>query len=141
MAVSTKDIGTIATKWSARAQAAGPDYTAGVKTTQKDWAALTSAAADSWGAGVSQAVSDGRFAKRVVAAGSDKWRTNASTKGAQRYPSGVASGGPAYSAGFAPYLAVIQNVQLPARSPAGSPNNIQRVTAITSALRAKKIGG
>jgi len=141
MAITTKDIGTIASKWSTRAQAAGPDDTAGVKTTGKDWAALTAAASDNFASGVSQAVADGRFQKGVTAAGTDKWRTAAASKGAQRYPTGVAAGGPAYNAGFSPFLAVIQNVQLPPRSPRGSPNNVQRVSAITSALHQKKISG
>ena len=141
MAIQTKDIGTIAAKWSSRAQAAGPDYTAGVKTTQKDWAALTAAASDSWGAGVQQAVGDGRFAKGVVAAGTPKWQAAAATKGSQRYPQGVASAQPAFTSGFSPYLSVIQNTTLPPRSPRGSPNNIQRVSVITAALHAKKISG
>lgn len=141
MAIATKDIGTIASKWSARAQAAGPDYSAGVKSTTKDWAGLTAAAADNFSAGVTQAVADGRFQKGVTAAGTDKWRNAATGKGAQRYPTGVASGQPAFSNGFAPFLQVIQNVNLPPRSPRGSPNNIQRVSAITSALHQKKVGG
>lgn len=141
MAIATKDIGTIASKWSTRAQAAGPDYTAGVKSTTKDWAALTASAADSWGAGVSQAVSDGRFAKGVTAAGTPKWQAAASSKGAQRYPQGVASGQSSYSNGFSPFLQTIQNLNLPPRSPRGSPNNIQRVSTIDAALHAKKIGG
>lgn len=140
MAIQTKDINAIASKWSTRAQAAGPDYTAGVKTTQKDWAALTAAAADSWGAGVSQAVSDGRFSKGVTAAGTPKWQAAASTKGAQRYPQGVSTAQPNYVSGFSPYLTVIQNLSLPPRSPRGSPNNIQRVSVITAALHAKKVG-
>lgn len=139
--ITTKDIGTIASKWSSRAQAAGPDFIAGVKNTQKDWAALTAQSADAYSQGVTQAVADGRFAKGVTSAGTDKWRAAAATKGGQRYPQGVAAGAPAFNSGFAPFLAVIQNVSLPPRSPAGSPNNIQRVTAITAALRAKKIGG
>lgn len=141
MAIATKDIGTIAAKWSTRAQAAGPDYSAGVKSTTKDWAGLTAAAADNFAAGVSQAVADGRFAKGVQAAGTPKWQAAAAGKGAQRYPSGVAAGQPAFSTGFGPYLQVIQNVNLPPRSPRGSPNNIQRVSAIDAALHAKKIGG
>ena len=141
MPIATKDINTIASKWSSRAQAAGPDYTAGVKTTTKDWAQNTSQAADSWGAGVSQAVSDGRFAKGVAAAGTPKWQSAASTKGAQRYPQGVASGQPAYVSGFTPFLQVIQNLSLPPRSPRGSPNNVQRVSVIDAALHAKKVGG
>jgi len=141
MAIQTKDINSIASKWSTRAQAAGPDYTAGVKSTQKDWAQLTAAAADSWGAGVSQAVSDGRFAKGVTAAGTPRWQNAAATKGAQRYPQGVAGAQPNYANGFAPYLTTIQNLTLPPRSPRGSPNNIQRVSVITAALHAKKVGG
>jgi hypothetical protein len=141
MAIATKDINSIASKWSTRAQAAGPDYTAGVKTTTKDWAGLTAAASDSWGAGVSQAVSDGRFAKGVTAAGTPKWQSAASTKGAQRYPTGVAGAQPSYVNGFTPYLQTIQNLQLPPRSPRGSPNNVQRVSVIAAALHAKKVGG
>jgi len=141
MPIATKDIGAIAAKWSTRAQAAGPDYTAGVKAPRRDWAQNTGAAADSWGAGVSQAVADGRFAKGVAAAGTPKWQAAASSKGAQRYPTGVAGAQPAYSNGFGPFLQVLQNLTLPPRSPRGSPNNLQRVSAIDSALHAKKIGG
>jgi len=141
MAITTKDIGTIAAKWSTRAQAAGADYAAGVKGTTKDWAGLTVAAADNFAQGVTAAVADGRFAKGVSSAGTDKWRSAASGKGAQRFPTGVASGQPAFSTGFAPFLQVIQNVNLPPRSPRGSPNNIQRVSAITSALHQKKVSG
>ena len=141
MAIATKDINTIASKWSSRAQAAGPDYTAGVKSTTKDWAALTAASSDSWGAGVSAAVSDGRFAKGVTAAGTPKWQQAAATKGAQRYPQGVASGQPAYVAGFTPMLQECPNRNLPPRSPRGSPNNITRVSTVDAALHAKKVGG
>lgn len=141
MAITTKDIGTIASKWSTRAQAAGADYSAGVKSTTKDWAGLTVAAADNFAAGVSQAVADGRFSKGVTAAGTGKWQAAAAGKGAQRYPTGVAAGQASFSTGFAPFLQVIQNVNLPPRSPRGSPNNIQRVSAITSALHQKKVSG
>ncbi|MGH9770106.1 MAG: hypothetical protein ACRD4Q_00150 [Candidatus Acidiferrales bacterium] len=140
MPITTKDINTIASKWSTRAQAAGADYTAGVKNPSTDWAQATAAAATSWGQGVSQAVSDGRFAKGVAAAGTQTWQNNAVSKGATRYPQGVASGQSAYQTGFAPFLQTIQNLNLPPRSPRGSPNNIQRVSAIDSALHAQKIG-
>lgn len=136
-----KDISTITSKWSNRAQAAAPDYTAGVTSTTKDWAANTSASADAWQQGVTQAAANGRFAKGANAAGTDKWRNAAKTKGAQRFAQGVAAGAAAYNAGFTPFLAVIQNTQLPPRSPRGSPNNIQRVTALAAALHAKKISG
>lgn len=136
-----KDIASITAKWSNRAQAAAPDYTSGVTSTQKDWAANTAAAADSWQQGVSQAAANGRFAKGANAAGTDKWRNAAKTKGAQRFAQGVAAGSANYNAGFAPFLSVIQSTNLPPRSPRGSPNNIQRVTALAAALHNKKING
>lgn len=136
-----KDMSAISAKWSQRAQAAGADYASGVKNTQKDWAALTASAADNFAAGVQQAVADGRFARGVQAAGSDKWRSAAAGKGAQRYPSGVASGQAAYNAGFAPYQAVIAALPKLPRSPRGSPNNMQLVSQVTGALHAKKLQG
>ena len=136
-----KDISAISSKWSNRTQAAAPDYTAGVTSTTKDWAANTTASSDSWQQGVSQAAANGRFAKGVTAAGTDKWRAAAKTKGSQRFAQGVAAGTAAYVAGFTPFLAVIQNTQLPPRSPRGSPNNIQRVTTLAAALHSKKISG
>jgi hypothetical protein len=139
--IPTKDISAITSKWSNRAQAAAPDYTAGVKATQKDWAGNTAAAADSWQQGVSEAAANGRFAKGATAAGTEKWRNAAATKGSQRFGQGVAAGSTNYNAGFTPYLSVIQSTNLPPRSPRGSPNNIQRVTALAAALHNKKISG
>src|SRR5271166_2779602 len=92
MAIAVKDIGTIAAKWSQRAQAAGPDYTAGVKAPSTDWATATSASAQSWSQGVQQAVTDGRFSSGVTKAGTAKWQAGAVNKGAARYPQGVAQG-------------------------------------------------
>ena len=141
MPTQVKDISTIAAKWSQRANAAGADYTNGVKTTSKDWAGLTAAAAPSWEQGVTTAVANKRFANGVNKAGTQKWQTAASTTGAQRYPQGVSGAAPAYSTGFAPFLAVIASVTPPPRSPRGSPNNIQRVSAYADALHQKKLTG
>jgi len=141
MPIVTKDIGTIAAKWSQRAGAAGADYTNGVKSPRRDWAQNTAAAASSWAQGVSDAVANGRFAKGVNNAGTAKWQTGATTKGATRYPQGVAAGQGNYSAGFGPYLQVISSLNLTPRGPRGSPANVQRVQQISDALHAKKISG
>lgn len=141
MPTQVKDISTIAAKWSQRANAAGADYSNGVKTTTKDWAGLTAAAALSWEQGVSNAVANKRFANGVNKAGTSKWQSAASTIGAQRYPQGVSGAAAAYSAGFAPSLAVIASITPPPRSPRGSPNNIQRVSIYADALHAKKMSG
>lgn len=141
MSIVTKDLNSIASKWSQRAQAAGADYTAGVKNPRRDWGQNTAGSADSYSAGVSQAVADGRFAKGVLAAGTAKWQSNAISKGAVRYPQGVAAAQPAFMSGFGPYLQVLSGLTLPPRSPRGSPNNLNRVSAVDTALHQKKIGG
>ena len=141
MAIQTKDISAVAAKWMQRASAAGADYTNGVKNPRRDWAGQTSAAAASWQQGVSDAAANGRFAKGVNAAGTSKWQTGATTKGATRYPQGVAAGQSNFSNGFSPYLQVISSLTLPARGPRGSPANVQRVQAIADALHARKISG
>lgn len=141
MGIQTKDIGAVATKWSQRAQAAGADYTAGVKAPRRDWATETSAAATAYEQGVTQAVGQQRFQKGVQAAGTGKWQNNAVNKGSTRYPQGVSVASPTYQTNFGPYLDTIKGVTLPPRSPRGSPNNIQRVQAIADALHRKKVGG
>lgn len=141
MSIAVKDIGTVTTKWSQRAQAAGADYKNGVTNPRNDWAANTAAASDSWGQGVSQAVANGRFSKGVAKAGNAKWQAGAVNKGAVRYPQGVAAGSTNYNAGFGPFLQTISGLTLPPRGPKGSPNNYQRVSAVGDALHRQKIGG
>lgn len=135
-----KDISTVASKWSQRAQAAGADYTSGVKNPRNDWAGNTAASKDAWSQGVQQAVASGRFEKGVTKAGTSKWQTGAVNKGAARYPQGVAAGAGNYQNGFGPFLQAIGSITLPPRGPKGSPNNYQRVQAIGAALHQLKVG-
>jgi hypothetical protein len=141
MSVVVKDIAAVAAKWSQRANAAGPDYTAGVKNPRGDWGTATAAAAPAWEAGVQQAVANKRFVNGVTKAGTAKWSQGAQAKGAARYPQGVSGAAPAYQNGFAPFLQVISGLTLPPRNPAGSPANLQRVQIVADALHAKKISG
>lgn len=141
MAIQTKSIDQIATKWSQRAQAAVADYTAGVKGTSKDWATNTANASQAWQTGVTQAAARGGFSKGVRAAGTAKWQQNAETKGSQRYGPGVSVAEPAYVSGFTPYLQTIASVTLPARQAKGSPANYARSQAVGTALHAKKVSG
>jgi hypothetical protein len=139
--IQTKSIDQIAKKWSDRAQSAAPDYTAGVEGTQKDWATEAANANQAWQTGVTQAAGRGAFAKGVRAAGTNKWRANASSKGSQRYGPGVAVAQPDYQAGFAPYLQTISSLTLTTRQAKGSPSNYDRSRAVGTALHAKKVSG
>lgn len=129
-----------AAKFVQRAAAAGPAYAAGVQNPKNPWAASTVNAKQTYATAVTQAVADGRFEKGVAAAGDAKWSANAQGKGAQRYPQGVQAGQQAYQNGVGPYLQTLSSIQLPARGPKGDPNNVQRVSAIATALRAQKLG-
>ncbi len=45
----------------------------------------------------------------------------------------------AYEEGFAPFRTTIANLTLPPRGPKGDPKNINRVSAVASALHKKKL--
>lgn len=138
--MQVKDAATVAKKWAARAGAAGGDYSAGVAAPRVDWAQATSTAAPAWAQGTAQAAANGSFAKGVNAAGTDKWKRKASGVGAQRYTGGVAAAQPDYTTAIGPVLQTISSVNLPPRAPKGDPANLQRVAAITTALRKMKTG-
>lgn len=137
--IRVKDTGAIATKFKNRAAAAAPDYTTGVQAAAGDWESNTAAAEDNYKAGVNDAMARGAFGKGVRGSGA-KYVKNATTLGAQRYPSGVANAEQAYANGVGPYLDTIKGITLPPRGPKGSPQNQQRANAVAMALRAKKVG-
>lgn len=140
MAIQMKSTADIAAKFASRAQAAGPEYAAGVKNPSVDWQSATSAAGDNYEQGVTQAIGRKAFQKGVAAAGTAKWQSKASTVGASRYGQGVSGAGPAYAAGFDKYAGILSNLNLPPRAPKGSPQNISRVQAVADALHRGKVG-
>jgi hypothetical protein len=138
--LQVKDAASVAAKWTQRAGAAGAAYTAGINTTTKDWATETANAAQSWSAGVQAAAGNGSFAKGVNAAGTSKWKTKAAGVGAARYPQGVQAATQYYQNGITAVLQVLSSLTLPARGPKGDPGNLNRVSAVTTALRKMKTG-
>lgn len=140
-AVKVKDVAASAAKFVARAQSAGPAYQAGVTAAGPAWQANSVAAEPTWSAAVTDAASRKAYSKGVNAAGASKYETNASGKGAQRYPSGVAGAQNTWQTNVSPYLQTIASLTLPPRQPKGNPANYARVSAVADALRAKKIAG
>jgi hypothetical protein len=136
--ITIKPIDQIVKKWQTNAGAAGANYVYGVQNPRRPQAATAVAAAQSWATGVQQAVTNGSYAKGV-AAGATKYMTNATGKGAQRYPTGITAGVGDFQNGIQPYLNILSNLQLPARLPTGDPGNIQRVSTVDAALRAAKL--
>lgn len=141
MAIKVKDAATAAAKFVARAGGAAADYAKGVQGAGDIWAAHTAAAEQTFADGVQAAIARKAFSHGVMAAGPAKFVTAAAGKGAQRYPSGVAAAGPLWQSKTGPYLDTIANLTLPPRRPKGDPANMQRVQAVTDALRKKKVSG
>ncbi len=130
----------IAAKWKRRASSAGQEYTEGVSSTTRSWETAAAAAETAYKAGVAEASARGAFGLGVKRAGNAKWKRKAADVGSQRFGPGVDAAEPDYQAGVGPYLDVISRTDLPARGPAGSPGNLQRVNALATALRAAKTG-
>jgi hypothetical protein len=134
--MQVKDINASAQKWSVRANAASTDYVNNSQATQKDQAALAAAAAPVWAAAVQAAAASGRYAKRVMAATTAKWKAGIKSKGATRYGDGVNKAGGNWAAGFAPYANALTNEQLPARQTKG--NNQGRNQGVVQTLMTTK---
>lgn len=140
MSIRIKDTGTLAKKFVQRAQAAGGDYTEGVKAAGGDWETNTKNSEDNYAAGVQQAIGDKRFGKGVAAAGAGKYTARASTLGAQRYPGGVAISEGDWAKGVQPHLQAMASMQLPPRRPKGDPQNQARAQAVAALNRQIKLG-
>lgn len=123
-------------KWTRRAAVAGPDYESGVRSPRRDWAEAALAAENNYKAGVVSAAQAGKFGRGVKAAGTARWQESALAKGPNRFSEGVILSKDRWEKGFAPSHEAITRLNLPPRGPKGSPQNLQRVTAVAQALRA-----
>ncbi len=117
------------------------EYLEGVKDPKKKWVEEAAAAEDAWEEGVQGAIARGSFKTGIEAAGQETYLDAAIKKGEGRYRGGVEYGIPKYQKKFARYRDVIAGVMLPPRGAKGDPRNIDRVTAIASALHDEKIKG
>lgn len=139
MPIQIKDVGTLSTKFANRAANAAPDYKAGVMTPRRSQSQSAVAAAGTWQASVASAGALARFKARITAAGDAGWQAGVIAKGADRYAPGVRAGQTKWANNVGPYLQVIAGLNLPPRGIRGSDANIQRVSAVATALHAKKV--
>jgi hypothetical protein len=127
-----------AEKWKRQSAAARPEYEQGVRDTKKDWKDNTLRGAQNYEQAVTKAIADKRFQGGVDKAGTATWREATLSKGPNRWTEGIAGSTDKYERGFAPYRATIEGLTLPPRGPKGSPQNIDRVRAVTEALHNTK---
>ena len=140
MAIRIKDTGSLAKKFVTRATAAAGEYTEGVKVAGADWEQNAQRGADNYKQAVVEAANDGRFERGIREAGAAKYTARASTLGAQRFTPGVQAAEGEWGKNTAPYLDALKGMELPPRSPKGSPNNYARVAAVGNRLAALKRG-
>lgn len=140
MPIVLRSLDKIVEKWRARASAASGDYAAGVEAPKYDWQKNTLAASDAWKAGITEAAAKNTFAKGVAARSTDFWKSRAMTLGTARYADGISKSVDVYKGNFAPYYDTLSKLELPPRGARGDPKNIERVRAIITALRSKKVG-
>jgi hypothetical protein len=136
--MTVKDPAASGQKWSTRANGASNDYGTGVANSQADQAGLAAAAENIWAQSVAAAAAAGRFAKRVQAAGTAKWKAGVAKLGVQRYGQGVQGATGKYVAGVSPFFAALNSLSLPPRQTKG--NNAARSQAVVAALMATKAG-
>jgi len=134
-----KPLDESADKWTRRAAVAGEDYKAGVTNPRTAWDTASIAADGNYRTAVTAAATGGRYASGVRKAGASRWREGAVNKGPQRFAEGVQLAVGEWQKGFAPYQAAVSSLQLPARGPVGSPQNLARVGAVATALRNVKM--
>lgn len=135
-----KPLNDISQKWSTNASRAGDAYRDGVRNPRRDWAESAAAADEARRAGLAAADERNAFVSGVQEAGTQKWRDRATSLGPARFRQGVQASQDEFNRGFARYHSVISSVTLPPRGPKGSPENIDRVRAITEALHNEKVG-
>jgi hypothetical protein len=134
-----KALTRISDKWKRQAETSQQDYEEGIRNPRADWAEKSTQANPNWKAGVTAAIQSDRYATGVKIAGTEKWARRAIELGPSRWAQGIQVAGDAYETGFAPYRSVIERLQLPARGPKGSPQNIRRVEAVATALHQEKM--
>jgi len=128
----------ISKKWAEVTPGRANQYEQGVRNPVRDYSANAQAGNDAWKAGVQAAVQRDGFKKGVAKSGTAKWQDRAIKLGPSRFGPGVQAAQGDYEAGFAPYREAIAGVALPPRGPRRSPQNMQRVNAMVTAISQRK---
>lgn len=133
-----KDLNAIGEKWKRVTPQRSVDYEAGIRAPRVDWETATRDAETRYNEGVQKAIQRKAFGKGVSASGTQNWQERALAVGPGRFQEGVAASGDNFERGFQPYADTIRSLNLPPRFPKGDPRNLERVKAVSQALRAKK---
>lgn len=129
-----------AEKYASRASAASSDYVSGAQSTTKDQAAASVAAAAIYAQATQAAITEGRYARGLQKSGKAGWLKGVTNKGGNRYGEGVSQAAPTYATESARFDSARGAAASLPRGIKGSPQNLQRVSAVVSALIKTKTG-
>ncbi len=129
-------------KWQSRSAGAGSDYAEGARTTDKDQAQRAIAAKAVYQQALQESFTRDAYARGLGKSGKAGWLAGVEQKGTANYSTGVSADSArqkylSESGKFDPARKAADSLP---RGPKGSPANLQRVTAVVSALRAAKVG-
>lgn len=136
-----KSADSITRKWTEVTPGRAAYYEEGTSGKGGAWESGAKGAEGNWKSGIAAASAAGSFGKGVSKAGASAYDEGVKNKGVSRWPQGVAVGGNAFTKGFGPYHGTLSGLTLPPKGPKGDPKNLERVRAIMTALRAKKVAG
>ncbi len=127
-------------KYATRAAGASGDYVTGAQQTTKDQAGAAIAAKMIYAQAVQQSITAGRYEKGLQKSGKSGWLKGVTEKGGNRYGEGVSNAAPKYAMESAKFDSARGAASSLPRGIKGSPQNMQRVTTVVSALIAAKSG-
>jgi hypothetical protein len=134
------DLATTVQRWRDSAAAGQARYTEGVQATQVDVVGRAVAAQGKLLTNVQQAISSGRWARRLQDVGTAGWKSATVAKAAN-YGVGISAGADKYQRAMQQWLPIIQSAAASVQSmPNGSfQDSLNRMTAFATALHNAKL--
>lgn len=127
-------------KFATRAGAAVGDYVQGAKGAGEAWKRGAKAAVANHKAAVQEALTNNSYERGIDGASSADYANGVESKGSARYPDGVSGSRAKYEKNSAKFDGARAAAASLPRGPRGSAQNLNRVSAVTTALRKVKTG-
>lgn len=134
------DLATTVARWRDSAAAGQQRFTEGVQATQVDVVGRAVAAQPALLANFQQAVTSGRWARRLQEVGTAGWKSATIAK-ATNYATGIAAGADDYQRAMSTWLPIIQSAaaSVGAMPRASFQDSLNRMTAFATALHNAKL--
>jgi hypothetical protein len=132
--VDVSNLNDSASKFEARAAAAGQAYEDGVMdVSDSEQQQATLDAAGNWETGVQDAIAEGRFSAGVQNP-NQSWQQAAMETGSSRFTQGASNAGGQWQSGFQPFADALESLSLQPRGARGSPSNFDRARNVGETL-------